>query len=402
MVYLPTHLIAHEYEEDVMPDERCFQCWRFVVFMGAVLLALLFSRPVTAQEWRWTKETVDISASATSLAVDSDGNVHISYGTDGEGLKYGFRPAGGESHWFTMKLGGGVNYTDIKVDQRGNPQICVTYLSLPLRYLHFDGKVWHTDEIAPDDRMGVEWACSIGISPDGTVSASWYRIAPDNTAHMRYAVLKDGIWQMRTLDFEGQTGKFESMVVDPQGNPSISYDAYVNGVLKMAHWDGKDWAIHVVDSRGRSGSDYNLGMGNHLALDSEGNAHISYYTTSLLRYASQEGQAWKIQDVAQVRPTGSAKDFRSFLTLDRDERPHISYEDSGALKHAYWDGRAWLIRTIVPTGRSSSRFNSMAINRQKNILYIAFQDPMDGSLQVAVGRQVSQSETVAGDRNGKN
>lgn len=362
----------------------------------AVFLLLLYDS-AAAQDWSWTKETVDTSGRSTSLVVDADGNAHISYGKDGE-LNYGFRPAGREFHWYTMKLGGGVNYTDIKVDQRGNAQICATYLSLPLRFLHFDGKNWHTDEIAPDDKMGVEWSCAIGISPDGRRSASWYRIAPDNSAHMRYAVLKDATWQMRTLDFAEQTGKWESMAIDSQGNPNISYDCYVNGELKFARWDGKDWVIRIVDSRGRSGSDYNLGMGNHLALDPEGNAHISYYTTSLLRYASQDGQGWKIQDVAAVRPTGNSVDFRSSLVLDRDGRPHISYEDFGTLKHAYWDGQAWRIQVVAPNGRSSSRFNSMAIDRKEDILYIAFQDPADGSLQVAVGRGVTHSQTAAGDR----
>jgi len=100
----------------------------------AVLLLLLYDS-AAAQDWSWTKETVDTSGRSMSLAVDADGNAHISYGKDGE-LKYGFRPAGRESHWYTMKLGSGVSYTDIKVDEQGNAQICVTYLSLPLRFLH--------------------------------------------------------------------------------------------------------------------------------------------------------------------------------------------------------------------------------------------------------------------------
>src|SRR5271167_4659621 len=109
---------------------------RAMVPVVLAVLLLLLCDSAAAQDWSWTKETVDTSGRSTSLAVDADGNAHISYGKDGE-LNYGFRPAGRESHWYTMKLGGGVNYTDIKVDQRGNAQICATYLSLPLRYLYF-------------------------------------------------------------------------------------------------------------------------------------------------------------------------------------------------------------------------------------------------------------------------
>jgi hypothetical protein len=368
-----------------------------------VVWLTLLSNSAAAQNWSWTKETIDTSGTATALAVDSGGNVHVSYNAGG--LKYGFRPAGRESHWFTMKLGGGVNYTGITTDSKNYAHICSTYLSLPLRYAHFNGKDWVIEEIAPEDNMSVQVQCSVAISPDGTPHLSWYRIPPNDLsyAHMRYAVLKDGVWQMRTLDFDMQTGKWESMVVDSQGNPAISYDAYIKGLLKLARWDGKDWIIRVVDYRGAHGSDYNLGMGSHVMLDAAGNAHISYYTTNEIRYARQEGQNWKIETVDRIVPTGTAADFRSFIVLDKDGRPHISYEDAGVLKHAYWDRQAWRIQVIAPTGQSSSRFNSMAVDPKENILYVAYQDPVDSSLQVVVGRELVPLQTATTKRdNGKN
>jgi hypothetical protein len=359
----------------------------------AILASLILLAPcsASAQNWVWTREVVDTSGSGMSVAVDGEGNVHISYGSE-KGLTYGFRPAA-TARWFTMPLGGGVSYTNLKVDQRGNPHICATYLSLPLRYAHYDGKNWNIQEIAPEDRMSVQMACAVAVGTDGAPHLSWYRISPEtNIAHLRYAVLKGGVWLMRTLDFDMQTGKWHWMIIDSQGNPYISYDAFVKGLLKLAHWDGKDWNIRIVDSRGVHGSDYSLGMGSSVVVDQQGNPHISYYSDTEIRYARQEGLAWKFETVDKVTPTGKSSDYRSSLVLDRDGLPHVSYEDSGVLKHAYWDGRQWRIEIIAATGLSSSRFNSMAIDPKKNLLYLAYRDPIDGSLKVACGRKVESPQ----------
>src|SRR5208283_731192 len=59
-----------------------------------VLATLLFlsSLPGSAvgQTWKWTTETVDTDGVQTSIAVDQNQNLHISYFSGG--VKYGFRP----------------------------------------------------------------------------------------------------------------------------------------------------------------------------------------------------------------------------------------------------------------------------------------------------------------------
>jgi hypothetical protein len=45
------------------------------------------------------------------------------------------------------------------------------------------------------------------------------------------------------------TGKWHSLAFDSHRNPYVSYDAYVNGSLKCAHWDGKVGNVRTVDSR---------------------------------------------------------------------------------------------------------------------------------------------------------
>jgi hypothetical protein len=352
--------------------------------------ALFVPTSTRGQTWVWTLEDVDISGVGTALAVDADGNVHISYGGD-SGLKYGFRPAN-ESRWFTMPLGRSIELSSITVDRQGNPHICATYHYLPFRYAHYDGRKWSIQEINIG-QAGQQATCSIAVGPDGTPHVAWYRVVmEDFYAHLRYAFLKDGEWMLRTLDFDSQTGKWNSMVVDSQGNPYISYDAYVKGILKCAHWDGKHWKVWEVDSRALRRSNYNVGMGSSLALDSDENVRISYYTDSDLRYARQQDKTWKTETVDTISPSISPHEFRSSLVLDRSGFPHISYEDIGTVKHAYWDGNKWHIQIIASSGPVPFRYSSMGIDKKKDTLYVSFRDSVDGSLKVAVGQRVEEPQ----------
>jgi hypothetical protein len=296
-----------------------------------------------------------------------------------------------------MALGGGVNYTSLSLDNQGNPQICSTYLSLGLRYARYDGKQWNIQEVAPQDKS-IQAGCAVVITPDGTPHISWYSIPDVTYAHLRYATLRNGVWLMRTLDFDMQTGKWHNMILDPQGNPCLSYDAFVKGLLKLARWDGKDWNIRVVDFRGAHGSDYSLGMGSSVVFDSHGNAHISYYSDTEMRHAWQDGQSWKVETVDKITPSGAYLDYRSSIVLDKDGFPHISYEDRGMAKHAFWDGRQWHVQAIATSGVSPSRFSAMTIDTKHNVLYLAYRDALDGSLRVAVGRSLEQPQTAMSEK----
>jgi hypothetical protein len=371
-----------------------------LVYAALACCALWFSSTAHAQTWVWTPEVVDTYGRSMSLAADAEGNIHISYGGSG-GLTYGFRPFGEKSRWFVMTLGGGVSYTDVALDRQGNPYICATYLSLPLRFARFSDKEWKIQNIAPEDSMAVQMACGVAISADGTPQVSWYRYSdsPD-FKHLKYAVLKDGAWLMRTLDFDAQTGKWHTMVLNSQGNPCISYDAFVKGVLKLDCWDGKNWNISVPDSRGAHGSDYSLGMGSSLVFDAQGKAHISYYTDTAIRHAFQDGQGWKVETVEQISPIGGFVDYRSSILFDKDGALHVSYEDGGVAKHAYWDGTRWRVQVIAPAGGGElrSRFSWMTIDSTHDILYLAYRDAADGALKVAVGRKVESPQTASSEK----
>ncbi len=365
---------------------------RFPRFLPSWLGLWLLILPIGAwaQTWTWRFETIAPSGKQASLAIDSQGNAHLSYLDDQEQkVKYAFRPAG-STRWFMMDLGGtGGNtetFTNITLDGEGNPHICFT--PMVLHYDYFDGKHWHDQPIAQN--LGdVQYSCAVAIASDGTPHVIWYHYAnPDhsNYLHIKYAVLKEGAWLSRTIDFAAQTGKFESFVLDQQGNPHVAYDAFVNGELRYASLRGGQWATSIVDSRAMNKSgDYDLGMGNSLALTKDGSPMIIYYTDHTVGLAQFKSDKWSLETVDSVNPTGSWLGYRSSLVLDAQGSPHLSYEDGGILKHAFWDGTQWRVQVVVPPGMEKHLYHSMAIG-PNGTLYIAFRDPTDGSLKLATGQ----------------
>jgi hypothetical protein len=372
---------------------------RFRAFSGDGLVVLVFlffillpSR-VLGQTWDWTSETVDAAGESISMAADLDGNIHMSYLSGDQTVKYGFRPAH-TPRWFTMDIPGakaeGNSHmpTRIALDPTGNPHVCFT--PGVLKYASFDGKRWAVQQIDPGSGL-ISFTCSIAIAQDGTQHVVWYQYGVPSGGyflHLKHAVLQNGVWMARTIDFEGQTGKWNSISVDVQGMVHATYDSFLKGELKYAFWNGKEWHVSVVDSSGAGG------MGNSIVLNREGKAQISYEQDDKLLYAWQTSTSWKIETINQISTNGGWLGFRSRQALDPQGNPHIVYEDGGAVEHAFWDGSRWQIQRVSPPGTEPNRFNDIAIDHDGNI-YIGFRDGIDGSVKVVVGRPKTPAKNAS-------
>jgi len=370
---------------------------RWCIWASLVLMFLsVTARSASAQGWSWSFEKVDSGAKFTSLAVDSRGSVHVSY-TDSAShvVKYAFRSVE-LSRWFILVLDKNLGNatTRLALDSEGYPHIC--YLDwTSLKYAHWNGKRWITQEISPG--AAKEFTCSLAISSDGTPYVSWYQVrAADgsNYYHIRTAVLQDGAWLARTLDFDGEAGKWNSTVVDSQGRAFVSYSVFPTGELKVAQFNGKEWQVSFIDSLGRSSSKGVRGMGNCLSVDARGVLHVSYFSKKELRYAEQQDDRWLVQKVDDISPPGSWAGYQSSLGIDHAGHPHISYDDGSALKHAYWDGTRWHIQIVAPGGSEPYRYSSLGVGPDDTI-YISYCDSQDGSLKVAVGRSTDMPSQVA-------
>src|SRR5262249_28791403 len=90
-----------------LPCRRSYLAYLFPV---SLVLVMELSDVAVAQNASWTTETVDkLSSRGVSLAVDKEGNLHVSYVTDEGDVKYAFRSAG-SVRWFTMNITKGLPY----------------------------------------------------------------------------------------------------------------------------------------------------------------------------------------------------------------------------------------------------------------------------------------------------
>ena len=336
------------------------------------------------RSWTFAIETVDSNTRFTSIAVDRLGNLHLAYINSADTVSYAFRDVS-TAKWFHTLLDNRASFTSLALDPQGNPNIC--YTQAGIHYAHWDGKAWQKEQISEGSGT-IAYSCAVGVSRDGIPHVTWYqeRTAQDtNYLHMRYAYLDNGTWLVKTIDWDAQTGKWHTMVLDKQGYPHISFDSFVSGQLKYANWDGRTWHIHAVDSR-KSSDQSGRGMGNSLVLDSKGLAMISYYEDSALKYARQKDDGtWTIETLASTFPSPTWAGYRTEQALDSQGLPHLVYEDAGMLRHMYWDGQVWHTQIIARPGEHRLRYASIAISSE-DVIYISYCDPDDGSLKVAVGR----------------
>ncbi len=363
---------------------------RFLIIMFLAVVAF-------GENAAWTTETVDKSGRGVSIAVDRDGNLHVSYVLDTGDIKYAFRPSR-SSRWFVMDVAHGVPYyghgggafTRIVVSPDGDPRICYTS---PVIYASYSAGKWHVEKVGVP---GGGYACGIAMGLDGNPHLSWYQErdgTEDFYLHLKYAALKNGAWLLKTVDFDKATGKWNQLVLDSRGLPHISYSAYAEGQLKYAVFDGKQWNLTTVDSGG-------VGMGNALTLNSKGEAYIVYFRADELRFARQNGDKWSTEKIATVMPRGvSFDEYRSSIAVDSHDLPHISYEDGGAVVYAHYDGQKWVREVVSSSGAEQILFNTIAIGPDDSV-YIVYRNPVDGSVTVATRQRTTQQISIEKGRNG--
>lgn len=150
---------------------------------------------------------------------------------------------------------------------------------------------------------------------------------------------------------------YTSLALNKCDHPRIAYFRGSGGDLRYAAWNPATttWDIQTVDGGGVAAS---------LALDSNGNPHISYLDgTATVSYARWTGTAWDIQNLQSV---GVILSSRTSLALDSNNYPHIAYLNTNTmrLRYAYWNGTGWVFQTVDSTGNSTGLYCSLALDSQ--------------------------------------
>ncbi len=170
-----------------------------------------------------------------------------------------------------------------------------------------------------------------------------------------YHLDDSGDWVVEDIGSGPLTYKYgTSIAIDPQGNPHIAYYDQRDKDLALASRHDSGWTISSVDSDG------NTGLFSSLVIDQEGRFHVSYLqqtssSSGVVKYATK-GPAESTWEIRQVDTLDQlvfgfvgARNITS-LALDRQVNPWIAYSDEKKLKLAVWDGSAWRIQIVEDAG----------------------------------------------------
>ena len=342
---------------------------------------------------RWTVELVDTSGPGkySSMKIDSRGNVHVAYVID-DGNRYPLKYAFWDhqlGRWFIMPVAEGSGPCSLALDSQQRPHIAYndagTGSGAKLRHAYWNGKEW-VKEAIPLNSDIVSYYDSIVLDSQDRPSISFYEYrGPRDTEfkiRMRVVSWNGKFWEVRTVDPEEGSGKFNSLAVDAKGHLHLAY-ANVSAVtagLRYGFWDGQSWKTQVVDGPEKNGGD-SVGYSVRLALDRDGNPHIAYMneSTPTLKYAVRKNGTWSIEAVDRLGAVGYPD--RDGITLNEQGEPYISYFDAGRglLKLAHRENHRWMGEVIDGNGAGSN--SSVQIGGGS--IWISYADGSAGALKVA-------------------
>ena len=208
-----------------------------------------------------------------------------------------------------------------------------------LRIARFDGSTWIVADVG-SAQVGLP--TSLAFAPDGQPSIAYYDSSTHDVKIARY----DGVdWATTLVDGAGTivgTGGV-SMAFAPDGQPAISYTDE-NAKLKISRYTAGIWVKSLVDNSS------NPGLSSSLAFGPDGQPAIGYFSLSTLNvhYARFNGASWA---VTTVDNTGSNGGYTS-LAFGPDGQPSLAYfsNASADLRFARYNNSVWTITTVESAG----------------------------------------------------
>jgi hypothetical protein len=369
-----------------------------------VLASVTMAVTLRAESSEWKVEKVDSSGAGkySSLKVDKNGNVHVAYVVEpSQELKYAFWDHS-LKRWFPMTVAQGASFCSLVLDSKQHPHISYadfgTTSGARLRHAYWDGESWKIQTI-PLNSDVVAYYTSIVLDASDNPHITFYEYrgakGTDISVRLRLVTWTGTNWEVRTLDGDNQSGKFNAMAIDSHGRLHVAY-ANVNaltGGMRYAFNDQQSWKIEVFD--GREQNDGMLvGYSAAIALDKEENPHITYvnYSSPALKYAVRKNGKWSVQTIDRI--SAVAYPDRNSIALDDQGTPYIGYYDfgRGVLKLAHQVRQGWV--TEVVDGNFAGFTSSIDI-KQGNI-WVSYADEGGEGLKVA-HRQLGSGATPSVD-----
>lgn len=388
---------------------------RFSVLLALIMifsLAIPAAQPASAQteispetpQSTWYTQIIDDPAFMTDMTdrsarFDSYGNPHVVYG--GDHLYY-VRWDTNIKGWIYRTVDSSPQvgrFASLALDSNGNPRIAY--------YDEANGAL----KFAYSQDRGYTWIPAFTVATFGPATVAdgdlenptieqtlqpYTRFPVDPTSKLHGA---DSIGQ--SVAQETGVGGYTSIAVDSQNKVHISYYDWNKHWLKYAVWDGVNWTVETADPANENPpvSGYDVGKYSSIAIDSSGQARISYMDEKydILKYAIHTNAGWEnIEVETRQAPNVRTGGFTS-LVLDSNGNPYISHMDwqnnnlkfaststgscSGDSCYTCGPGNAWQCRMIDTTG-DTGFYTSLGRNSD-GVLMLAYRNATYGYLEYA-------------------
>ncbi len=291
----------------------------------------------------WRREVVDAISDCgwgNSIAIDSQGHIHISYHAERFEPSYHqplvYAHYGG-MHWEITELPVNGWDTHIKLDADGHPHILFHGSTYELKYAQFDGANWQIEDTG---FSGGPSSVGLALDADGHAHIS-YAINYQGTF---YATNKSGQWESTMLvPNESQSS---AIAIDSQGQPRVVTGS--GNSLRYHTYDGNQWTSEDLYDIGDLPPGVQVLIEDvTLALDAAGRAHFlgSAYISAgeggieIAYYAFHNGTGWN-GVLVDVKNAG----FRPSLILDAQGSAYGTYSTGERRGHS----KAKWVRIALP------------------------------------------------------
>ncbi|MBI5441062.1 MAG: choice-of-anchor D domain-containing protein [Deltaproteobacteria bacterium] len=341
------------------------------------LLPVLLLFQAAASRAEWVVQSVDRPDNVgrySSVAVDRDNRVHISYFSDTHGeLKYAKKDA--NTPWVTATLdsrGETGLYTSLAVGNYAH----ISYYSANSTKLHYaenPGGVWRTDEVEAAHDVGN--FTSLAVDANEKIHISYYDAYARS---LKYATNQSGTWQVTLVENSG-AGERSSIGLDSNGGVHIAYYDGVQKRLRYAYKDSAGWHASTLDGT------YDVGSSAALAVGSDNSIHVCYLDAGArtLKYATKTGTGgWQL---AVVDGSGTVGGHIA-AAVDANNKVHVSYYDATNrdLRYVTNLSGTWTSAAVDAQG-DVGQYTSIAVGRDRS-LHISFYDVTEGDLKYAFNR----------------
>ena len=282
---------------------------------------------------------------------------------------------------------GFIYYYDMVVDAGGHPHAFLNDTEFDL--LHYTERTsgsWSPlSFIGPASNFD-ENAVSGAVDSQGAAHVAYDGEAIGNSFY--YKSNAGGAWAGGVV----RTGaRWYSMALFP-GQEELPRVAYYREVLGLTYAEmnsGGGWTHFIIDNSG--GPPDWAGRYPDLALDAQGNAHISYYAPISvgLRYATNASGSWQWENVLS---SGSMSD-RSFIAIEPDGTVVINYVEGGHVRLARLMGGNWVHRQVTDQPGRYGR-SDLALDVGGNAV-IAYNDSTTNGIWLAVERDGTFTNELA-------